>query len=160
MNLVKRVLRVALSKKRFILYISIGFTGLTLDIISFIIMVRWLGMNEFIANTISMSIGITNNFFLNAFLNFKRTDRLLLRYVSFYSVGLVGIAVGNLFLWIFMIWLGAYVHQILVLISQPIALYQLELVKGGSIVFIAVMQYFLNKHFSFRGKKEEVISQE
>lgn len=137
-------------KRSFILYILIGFTGLTLDLISFVVMVRIFHINEFIANPISMSVGIINNFFINAFVNFKKTDRLLMRFLSFYLVGIVGIFVGNTFLWFFNGVIGGYVGAVLTWISPVVAKYQLELVKAVSIVFIAIMQYFLNKRFSFK----------
>ena len=71
-------------------------------------MVRIFHLNEFIANPIAMSVGIINNFFINAFVNFKKTDRLLIRFFSFYSVGIVGILVGNTFLWFFNGVVGGY----------------------------------------------------
>lgn len=137
------------SKRSFILYILIGFTGLSLDMISFVFLTRYLHLNEYVANPISMSVGIINNFFINAFFNFKRTDRLLSRLSRFYSVGVVGIFVGNAFLWFFNGVIGGWIFAFLNWISPLIAQYQLELVKAASIIFIAIMQYFLNKKFSF-----------
>jgi len=97
-----------------------------------------------------MSAGIINNFLLNAFFNFKKTDKLLRRFATFYTVGLVGMAVGDAFLWVFNGAFREFFGIILLSISPIIAKYQLELVKGVSIIFIAIMQYFLNKRFSFR----------
>jgi putative flippase GtrA len=103
-----------------------------------------------VANPISMSVGIINNFFLNAFFNFRETDRLLSRFLSFYAVGIVGILVGNFILWFFNGVIGNSVSSLLAYIWQPLSNYRLELVKGGSIIVIGVMQYFLNKYISFR----------
>lgn len=149
-ELLGKVKNLIAQKRSFVLYILIGFTGLTLDLISFIIMVRIFHINEFIANPISMSVGIINNFFINAFFNFKKTDRLIVRFFSFYTVGIVGIIVGNTFLWFFNGVVGEFVSAFLTWLSPVVAQYQLELVKAVSIVFIAIMQYILNKRFSFK----------
>lgn len=138
--------------KSFFLYILIGFSGLTLDMLSFTLMTRGFHLSEYIANPISMSLGIINNFFLNAFLNFKKTDRLGARFMSFYTVGLVGVAVSNGILWLFNDILGNMVSALLMWITPVLAQYRLELVKGGSIVVIAILQYFLNKRFSFQSR--------
>jgi putative flippase GtrA len=136
--------------RSFFLYICIGFTGLTLDFVTFLLLVRVLHLPELVANPISMSVGIINNFFLNAFFNFRETDRLLSRFLSFYAVGIVGILVGNFILWFFNGVIGNSVSSLLAYIWQPLSNYRLELVKGGSIIVIGVMQYFLNKYISFR----------
>lgn len=149
-DIIARAKELIVKKRSFLLYILIGFTGLTLDLITFVIMVRVFHVNEFLANPISMSVGIINNFFINAFFNFKKTDRLMVRFFSFYTVGIVGIVVGNTFLWFFNGVIGGFVGAILLWISPFVAQYQLELVKAVSIVFIAIMQYFLNKRFSFK----------
>lgn len=149
-RLYESIKTLVVKKKSFFLYISIGFTGLTLDLITFVLLVRFLHVSEYVANPISMSVGIVNNFFLNAYFNFKQTDKLFARLASFYLVGLTGIVVGNLFLWLFNDALGSVLQRVLTFISPLLAKYQLELVKAASIVFIAVMQYFLNKRFSFK----------
>jgi dolichol-phosphate mannosyltransferase len=149
-TLIQKIKAVVQERHDFLLYVSIGFTGLTLDLITFIVLVRIFHMGELIANPISMSVGIVNNFFLNAYFNFKKTDRLLSRLASFYSVGVVGIIVGDIILWLFNDVLGPHVHTVLAFFSAAVASYQLELVKAVSIVIIAVMQYFLNKRFSFK----------
>lgn len=150
MDIITQGKELLVSKKSFIKYILIGFTGLALDLLSFVFMVRVLKVNELVANPISMTVGIVNNFFWNAFINFKRTDNLFRRFATFYSVGLFGILFGNTFLWFFHTVIGRQVGAILTFISPVIAHYQLELIKAVSIVIIAIMQYFLNKRFSFK----------
>lgn len=150
MNTIETAKALIIKRKSFIKYILIGFTGLALDLTSFIFMVRVLKMNELVANPISMTVGIVNNFFWNAFLNFKRTDNLPRRFATFYSIGLFGIFVGNTFLWFFNIAIGRHVGIALNFISPLVAHYQLEIIKAVSIVVIAIMQYFLNKRFSFK----------
>jgi len=145
-----RLQEVFAKSRSFVAYVLIGFTGLTIDVCVLILIVRVLHVNQYSANFISMSAGIINNFLLNAFFNFKKTDKLLRRFATFYTVGLVGMAVGDAFLWVFNGAFREFFGIILLSISPIIAKYQLELVKGVSIIFIAIMQYFLNKCFSFR----------
>jgi putative flippase GtrA len=103
------------------MYVVIGFSGLTLDMLSFLFMVKVLHMHELVANPIAMSVGIINNFFLNAFFNFRETDRLLSRFLTFYTVGIVGIIVGNLILWFFNGVIGNSVSTLLAYIWQKVA---------------------------------------
>lgn len=150
MNPIDQAKQLVIKRKSFIKYILIGFTGLALDLAAFVFMVRVLKINELIANPIAMTVGIVNNFFWNAYLNFKKTDNLARRFITFYSVGLFGIFVSNTFLWFFNSFIGSQVGAILNWISPFIAHYQLELIKAASIVVVAIMQYFLNKRFSFK----------
>jgi putative flippase GtrA len=118
--------------------------------VTFVILVRVFRVNQLIANPIGMSVGIINNFLINAHYNFKKTDRLLSRFSKFYMVGLVGVAVGNFMLWFFNGIVGANVSSVLAFVWEPLSNYRLEIVKAVSIVIIGVMQFFLNKRFSFK----------
>lgn len=120
--------------RSFIIYISVGFVGLSVDFLLFLFLVKVLYVLPLIANPITMSLGIVTNFFLNAHFNFKKTDKLLKRLLMFYSVGILGIIVSNTIIYIF--------HNVL---HGPI-----ELVKAGAIVIIAVSQYFLNSKIAFK----------
>ena len=65
-------------------YCVIGVSGATLDALLFYLLTH-IGIHYQIANLISVSCGIVNNFFLNAFFNFKTKNRLLFRFCSFCS---------------------------------------------------------------------------
>lgn len=119
--------------RSFVLYMTIGFSGLALDMLSFWIMINFLKVPVLVANPISMSVGIVNNFFLNAYLNFKKTDNILFRLGKFYLVGIFGIIFSDIWMWGF--------HEKL--------LFPVMYVKAVSIVVVAIMQYFLNRKFSF-----------
>lgn len=136
--------------RTFFVYIVIGFTGFFMDIAVFVFLLRVLHVNQYIANPISTSIGIINNFLLNAHFNFKRTDRIFVRFLSFYAVGWVGIALGEGILWLFTDLWGSTIHNFLATFSRDLPNYQIELVKVGSLFIIAVVQYALNKKISFR----------
>lgn len=145
-----KILNFSKRHRPFFLYMTIGMTGALLDFCTLLFLVNLLQVNEYIANPISMSVGITNNFFLNAYFNFKKTDKLFKRYLSFYAVGIIGILISNLFLWVFNDLLGGNIQSVLDAVVPFVSAYRLEIVKAVSIVVIAVIQYVLNKRFSFQ----------
>ena len=120
-------------RRNFILYAAIGVSGATLDFVLFEILF-WAGLSMQIANFISVSAGIINNFFLNARLNFRVSDRLLRRFAAFYAVGMVGLALSAAILELGVGWLG----------------FSARISKASSIVIVVVTQYSLNKVLAFR----------
>lgn len=120
--------------QRFLGYSLIGVVGVTLDFVSFLLLTQFLGVNYLIANSVSTSLGITNNFFLNAFLNFSVRDQLLKRFAIFYSVGILGLAISSLLLYV-LIDLADLSSLIAKLITTPI---------------VTLVQFNLNRHYSFR----------
>jgi putative flippase GtrA len=120
--------------QQFVTYSLIGISGVILDFVAFVVLFNALGVNPLLANFLSTSLGITNNFILNRHYNFKRTDYTLLRFASFYATGIVGIILSTLLLRVF--------HDNLGLDAN--------LVKAVSIIIVVITQYSLNKHISFR----------
>lgn len=132
------MIQVLLKKyNHFIVYSIIGVSGVALDMALFVLLSGPVGLNHQVANIISTSVGITNNFLWNTFTNFKTTDRLLRRYVSFYLVGMVGLA------------LTAVILYLLV----DLMAFDKNLVKAASIVLVVIVQYSLNKRVSFKSYK-------
>ena len=120
--------------REFVVYCVIGVCGVTLDGVVFAALTYGCGWHYQAANAVSVSCGICNNFFLNAFFNFRRTDRLWLRFLSFYGVGLTGLGVSAALLWFFVAWLGWD-----------------ELIAKVVIIFVVtVLQFTLNKCVTFR----------
>ena len=120
--------------REFVVYCLIGGSGVTLDCLVFMGLTIGLGWHYQLANAISVSCGICNNFFLNAFLNFKRTDCLWLRFLSFYSVGLLGLGVSAALLCLFV-----EVLSWNALISKLVIIF-----------VVTVLQFTLNKCVTFR----------
>ncbi|GAA4611466.1 GtrA family protein [Saccharopolyspora hordei] len=114
-------------------YAVIGASGVLLDYLLFLLLFNVAGLHEQLANAISTTAGITNNFLLNAWFNFRKRDRLLVRFLRFYAVGLTGIALTFLLLGVFSGWLGV----------DP------NLVKAGSLPAVLLLQYTVNKKWSF-----------
>ncbi len=132
--LVEQLLEQIERRRNFIIYAAIGVSGATLDFVLFEIFL-WAGLSMQFANFISVSAGITNNFFLNARLNFRVSDQLLRRFAAFYAVGMVGLALSAAILELAVGWLG----------------FSARIAKASSIVIVVVTQYSLNKVLTFRG---------
>jgi len=118
----------------FIKYSIFGATGSLIDFTIFYSLAKIIGIQYLIANVISISIGTLNNFILNAFFNFRLKDRLLVRFVKYYCIGLGALGVSSLLLYIFIDLLGINV----------------ALSKIATIGIIILVQFNLNKTFSFK----------
>ncbi|WP_230194826.1 GtrA family protein [Streptomyces coriariae] len=119
--------------RQLITYALVGGSGVLLDLGAFLLLYNVVGLHEQVANVLSTSLGITNNFVLNALFTFGKRDRLLLRYLRFYAVGLTGIALTFVLLAVFSRGLGI----------DP------NLVKAGSLPLVLVFQFALNRKWSF-----------
>lgn len=86
------------------------------------------------ANVISIHVGIITSFVLNRSLNFKVKDKPKQRFLSFYIVGLIGLGISELMLYL-MVTLGGMDELVCKLIS---------------IVVVALIQFVLNKFITFR----------
>ena len=120
-------------------YAIIGCSGAFLDFIIFTILIKYVCLNYLIANIISIGVGITNNFFLNSFFNFKITDNMLTRFISFFSIGMLGLFISEGLLYMFIEKLG--LNNILS--------------KLVSIFIITMIQYTLNKLITFKKIRKE-----
>jgi putative flippase GtrA len=114
-------------------YAMIGASGVLLDYVLFLLLFNAVGLHEQLANAISTTVGITNNFVLNTLFNFRRRDRIVVRFVRFYAVGVAGIGLANVALQVFSGWLGI----------DP------NLVKACSLPVVPIFQYTINKKWSF-----------
>lgn len=90
-----------------------------------------------VANVISTHCGIFSSFFLNRKYNFKVEDNTLRRFFSFYTVGLLGLAVSEGLLFLMVNYFG--IEKI---VSKLI-----------TVVAVALLQFVLNKFITFKTKK-------
>lgn len=132
-DLIKKIL---VSQRELILYCVIGCSGVAIDYAVFAALTQWTPLHYQFANAISVSMGICNNFFWNAHLNFKVKDRMLLRFASFYCVGMIGLGISAALLYLFI-----EVCQINVMVS-----------KLAIIFIVTVVQFVLNKFVTFKKK--------
>ncbi|SDW23403.1 Putative flippase GtrA (transmembrane translocase of bactoprenol-linked glucose) [Saccharopolyspora shandongensis] len=122
-----------LISRSLLLYAVIGASGVLLDYLLFLLLFNAAGLHEQLANAISTTAGITNNFVLNTLFNFRKRDRIAVRFLRFYAVGVAGIALTFVLLQVFSGWLGI----------DP------NLVKAGSLPVVLIFQYSINKKWSF-----------
>jgi len=133
-DILKLLINQLVLRKQFILYSLIGASGATLDYLIFVAMIHWLQLHYLVINAISTTLGVTNNFFLNSRFNFGVKDFMFRRFVSFFAIGLIGMAVASALLYL----LIERLHFV------P------EISKFLTIVVIVLLQYNLNKHISFK----------
>ncbi|MBW8701328.1 hypothetical protein MBT84_17115 [Streptomyces sp. MBT84] len=119
--------------RQLVRYTVIGGSGVALDMAVFLLLHNWAGMNEQIANVLSTTLAITNNFILNALFTFERRDRLVVRFLRFYAVGLTGIVLTDLLFLVFTDALGIDANY----------------VKAGSLPLVLALQFVLNRKWSF-----------
>lgn len=125
-------------KKTFILYSIIGLSGATLDFLVFIVLTKFLPIHYLLANAISTSVGIVNNFILNSKYSFGVRDKMFRRFLSFYAIGLIGLGVASLLLVALVDWAGLAPSASKLLV----------------IIVVVALQYNLNKSISFRRTRQ------
>ena len=116
--------------KNLVIYILIGGFAFIIDYTVFILTFEYFGINEYIANLIAMNVGAIFSFSFNAFLNFKKTDKLLKRFFSYYIVIIIGMGVSTFIL----------------------SLWGKENIQIGKIVAMVIVscfQFIFNKIFTF-----------
>ena len=121
-------------------YVLIGVLGLVVDFGIYTILTHFK-MNVEIANIISSTCGIINNFLWNSYTNFKVHDRMILRFISYFIVGQITTVFTTISLFVFVTKLG-YPHLMFKVIATFMA---------------TLIQFVINKVVTFRkAKKEEI----
>lgn len=119
-----------------ILYGLIGGFCASLDFAIYTILCHFDILPYLWANVISIHCGIICSFFLNRGVNFKVKDKTWLRFLSFYTVGLIGLGISELMLYL-MVGIAEWNEIVCKLIS---------------IVVVALVQYLLNRFITFKTK--------
>ena len=86
------------------------------------------------ANVISTHCGIFCSFLLNRQFNFKVKNKTVIRFLSFYIVGLIGLGISSLLLYLLV----------------DIASLNELVCKLLTIVLVAIIQFILNKFITFK----------
>ena len=122
--------------RNLILYGIIGSFTSALDFAVFTMLSKYIGIHYIIANCISVLVGITTSFALNRSINFKVKDKTGKRFLIFLTVGLCGLLLSNLILYV----------GIDMLSGDEL------IVKLASIVLVVGFQFILNKFITFKEK--------
>ncbi len=120
--------------RHLVLYCLIGGISASVDFLIFRLMKQRLDWNYQIVNVCSVCIGITTSFLLNARFNFKATEQLFVRYLRFFGVGMLGLAISALCLFILIDLF--HIHELMA--------------KAASIIVVTTVQFLLNRFYSFK----------
>ena len=120
--------------RNLILYGIIGGFSSGLDFAVYTLLVNIIGLHYLISNTCSVLIGITTSFILNRYYNFRVKDKTKQRFILFLFVGLTGLLLSSLILYICI---------------QEFKVDEL-LSKLLSIVFVVAIQFLINKNITFK----------
>jgi putative flippase GtrA len=121
----------------FLKYAIVGGLGLIVDMGLFYVFYEILHINYIVSNIMSSSLAVVHNFILNSWFTFKVKDKLLLRFISFYSIALAGMALSSGMLALMID--GMHMNS---MVSKAI-----------SVCVVALIQYFVNKKLTFGEKK-------
>ena len=123
-----------LQKKQFLLYCAIGGSGTAVTCLLYALLVKYAAQPVQVANAIGYAAGTLLSFVLNAWFNFRVSDKIAQRLAAFFGVAFLG-------------WLAS-AGLLYVLVGQWHwnALYAYVIV----ILAVLLLQYNLNRALSFR----------
>jgi len=119
--------------RQVVLYGFIGLSAVVVDYAGFLVLMHQFQWNPTLATGISVFVATVYAFILNAHFNFQKTDYLLWRSLSYFSVSGIGLLISMATLHVLSGRLG----------------FDPTLVKAISIPFIVAVQYVLNVLISF-----------
>ena len=136
----KQVINILYKKfHHLVLYGIIGSFSSGLDFLIYTLLVQIVGLQYLVANCISVLGGISTSFYLNRNYNFKVKDHTKRRFSIFLTVGLSGLVMSNLILFLCIDIMGMDK-----LISKLL-----------SIVLVVFFQFLVNKHLTFKPTNNE-----
>lgn len=115
-------------------YGLIGVLGLVVDFGIYALLTLLVNLNAEVANFISSSCGLINNFFWNSYTNFKVKDHMLRRFVEYYVVGQITTIFTTICLFIFV----TLLHQ------------DKMIVKVIATIVATLLQFGVNKAVTFK----------
>lgn len=119
--------------KELVLYGMIGGGTSMLDTVCYLLFTRTFAWNKFFSNVCSVHIGILSSFLLNTYFNFRKTDQVGKRAVSFYLVGCCGMGLSMILL---------YIGTEFFACSDIV-------IKISAIFVVALFQFVLNKCITY-----------
>ena len=125
-----------IGQNKFIAYLFIGGFAVSIDMGIFLFLHELIGIKPLICHSVSVPIAAIFSFSVNAYLNFKKSDFLFYRFVSFSIVVVIGYLLGVLIIFIIdtVLQLGGTIGK---LVSLP---------------FVVMLQFYLNSKITFRDK--------
>jgi putative flippase GtrA len=136
------VLEIFQKYRELILYIAIGLTCVAIDLAVYLVLFNLVEFSAVLSTTISVSTATVFGFLMNARINFKVSDKMFFRFLSYSSVSAIGIGLSAALLFIFHNLLG----------------FDGNIVKICSLPPIVFTQYLLNKTISFKKRNAKEVS--
>lgn len=118
----------------FIGYVLIGTIATLLDMGVLYLLSDVIGWDDILSNCISVFLGISLSFVLNSKFNFKKTQRIIIKFIYFFSICFIGLMIGS---------------AIFEILYAEIGLMKF-LAKLISVVSAGILQYLFNKNVTFR----------
>lgn len=125
-------LRCSETFRNLILYGIFGVLAATIEYSIFGILVHITTIPAEIVNVIGALCGFAFTFTTNTFLNFKKTDNIMKRFISYGSICLVGMVVSTF---------------VIAVLKNVMNLMVLKLI---CMIFVSIMQFILNKIFTYK----------
>lgn len=120
--------------REFITYAFIGISALVTDVLLFLVFFNTGLFNAVVSNVLAIIVSIIQSFTLNTLFNFKKTDKILLRFISFFTVCMIGMVISTAFLYVLDEYLGV----------------DTNIAKFLSLPVIIIVQFGLNKKITFK----------
>jgi putative flippase GtrA len=123
--------------KKVFKFACVGLVGFAIDMGSLVFMVEIFKWNLYLANSISFSLAVVNNFLLNKNWVFRNDSRQYFnQFLNFLAVSLIGLALNYILMKLFMSWQWWYVYAKLLV-----------------VLLVAVWNYSANNLWTFRAKR-------
>ncbi len=116
----------------FLLYAVIGGAAAAVDYLTFFLIETNTSVSPEAAGIFGQLLGFLFSFTMNTFVNFKKTDKLLRRFMLYFGVTAVGMAISTTVIAIFKSVIDVFV------------------LKLFCLFFVSIIQFFLNKHVTYR----------
>jgi dolichol-phosphate mannosyltransferase len=127
--------RTVLRWQQFFKFCVVGTTGAIIDIGGLYILVEFLGVHYLIAATISFTVAVINNYFLNKHWTFKnKSKEHAKQFVGFLLVSIVGLLINLAVMYALTEWLFVWY-----LLSKAIA-----------AIIVLFWNFFMNKYVTFK----------
>jgi len=125
-----------IAKNKFVTYLFIGGFAASIDVGIFIFLHELMEIKSLISHSISVPISAIFSFSANAYFNFKKSDLLFYRFISFSIVIGIGYLLGILIIFVIdnVLQLGGTIGK---LVSLP---------------FVVTLQFYLNSKITFKDK--------
>jgi putative flippase GtrA len=121
--------------RQFAKFAVVGAIGTIIDVSILVFLKEVVGLNVYVANSISFSSAVINNYLLNSYWTFADQDRQPKKqFVQFFIVSVVGLALSELLLAFFHDYMGLY--------------YLIAKVLG--ILVVLFWNFFANRFWTFR----------